>query len=89
MRDSPYVRRTGISLRLLGLDVVSREISVFGDYEEIRRVSPLVRVPTFVADDGTVLLDSTLIIEYGELIAGPARSLWPAAVAERSCGRCG
>ncbi|MDF1486254.1 glutathione S-transferase [Ramlibacter sp. H39-3-26] len=83
MLDSPYVRRAAISLHLLGVAFQSRPVSVFRAVDEFRRANPVVKAPTLVADDGTVLMDSTLIIEYAESLAGPARSLWPAAPSER------
>ncbi|MFL6697997.1 MAG: glutathione S-transferase N-terminal domain-containing protein, partial [Vitreoscilla sp.] len=44
--------------------------------------NPVVKAPTFVCDDGTVLMDSGLIIDYAETLAG--RSLWPADLASRT-----
>lgn len=78
MLDSPYVRRVAITAQMLGIDYVHRPLSVFRNYEEIRAVNPLVKVPTLVCDDGEVLVDSTLIIDYLESIATGARSLMPA-----------
>jgi len=83
MLDSPFVRRTAISLQLLGLSFQSRPISVFRQMDEFRRFSPVVKAPALVLDDGTALLDSNLILQHAEALAGPAHSLWPAAPAER------
>lgn len=83
MLDSPFVRRTAISLQLLGLAFESRPISVFRQVDEFRRFNPVVKAPTLVLDDGTALMDSSLILQHAEALAGPARSLWPAAPAER------
>jgi glutathione S-transferase len=77
MLDSPYVRRTAISLRLLGIPFERRSLSVFRDFDTLRAINPLVRVPTLVCDDGTQLVDSTLIIDYAETLAG--RRLMPSA----------
>jgi glutathione S-transferase len=79
MLDSPYVRRVAISLQLLGLPFEHRSVSVFRGFDEFRRLNPVVKAPTFVCDDGTVLMDSGLIIEHAEAIAAPGRSLMPAA----------
>lgn len=76
MLDSPYVRRTGISLRLLGVPFEHHAVSVFRTFEQFRQINPVVKAPTLVCDDGTVLMDSTLIIDYAETLAG--RSLMPA-----------
>lgn len=81
MLDSPYVRRTAISLRLLGVPFEHRSISVFSTFEQFRAINPVVKAPTLVCDDGTVLMDSTLIVDYAEALAG--RSLLPASIAAR------
>lgn len=76
MLDSPYVRRVAISFQLLGLEFEHQSLSVFRTYDAFRRISPVVKAPTLVCDDGTTLLDSTLILEYGAAIAR-GRSLLP------------
>lgn len=81
MLDSPYVRRTAISLKLLGLPFEHASVSVFRHFEQFRAINPVVKAPTLVCDDGTVLIDSTLIIDYAEALAG--RSLMPAPIAAR------
>ncbi|MEF7616055.1 glutathione S-transferase [Aquincola sp. MAHUQ-54] len=83
MLDSPYVRRTAISLRLLGLPFEHRSVSVFRQFPEFQAVNPVVKAPTLVCDDGEVLMDSTLIIDYAQALAGTRRSLMPAALPER------
>jgi glutathione S-transferase len=77
MLDSPYVRRVAVSLQLLGLRFEHRSLSVFRTFDEFRRVNPVVKAPTLVCEDGTVLMDSTLILQYAEALARP-RSLLPA-----------
>ncbi|MFH0131427.1 glutathione S-transferase [Variovorax sp. VaC1] len=81
MLDSPFVRRAAISLRLLGVPFVHRSISVFSTFEQFRQINPVVKAPTLVCDDGTVLMDSTLIIDHAEASCG--RSLMPRDAAER------
>ncbi|MGN6526254.1 MAG: glutathione S-transferase family protein [Burkholderiaceae bacterium] len=75
MLDSPYVRRVAIAARLLGLPFEHRPISVFRNFDEIRAVNPAVKVPTLVLDDGTVLMESGLILDHLEAVAG--RGFWP------------
>ncbi|MBJ2159276.1 glutathione S-transferase [Variovorax sp. IB41] len=84
MLDSPYVRRVAISLRLLGLPFAHRPVSVFSGFEAFRAINPVVKAPTLVCGDGTVLMDSTLIIDHAEALAG--RSLMPADAAGRLRG---
>lgn len=83
MLDSPYVRRVAISLQLLGLPFEHRSISVFSTFAQFQRINPVVKAPTLVCDDGEVLMDSTLILEYAEALAAPRKSLMPGGVAER------
>jgi glutathione S-transferase len=79
MLDSPYVRRVAISLQLLGLPFEHQSLSVFRGFDEFRRINPVVKAPTLLCDDGTVLMDSTLIIDYAQALARP-RSLVPGDV---------
>jgi len=87
MLDSPYVRRVAISLQLLGLPFEHRSVSVFRGFDEFSRINPVVKAPTLVCDDGGVLMDSTLIIDYAEALARDrepsSRSLMPRAIAAR------
>jgi glutathione S-transferase len=77
MLDSPYVRRTAISLRMMGFDFELSQLSVFRNYEEFQAISPVVKAPSLVTDGGVVLMDSTLILEHAERLA-PSKSLMPA-----------
>jgi glutathione S-transferase len=77
MLDSPYVRRVAISLKLMGIPFSHQSLSVFRNVEEFSQINPLVKAPTLVCDDGEVLMDSTLILEYLEEIAGSEKSLMP------------
>lgn len=84
MLDSPYVRRVAVSLHLLKIPFVHRSISVFGGFDEFGRLNPVVKAPTLLCDDGTALMDSSLILQFVEAEAG--RSLIPSGPAERQ--RC-
>jgi glutathione S-transferase len=75
MLDSPYVRRVAISLKILGLPFTHEAVSVFRHFDQFSAINPVVKAPTFVTDDGTVLMDSTLILLHIERVAG--RSLMP------------
>jgi glutathione S-transferase len=77
MLDSPYVRRVAISLELYGVDFVHAPLSVFSTYSEFARINPVVKAPTLVLDDGTVLMDSSLILDYLEALAPADRKLLP------------
>lgn len=83
MLDSPYVRRVAISLQLLGLRFEHQSISVFSTFAQFHQINPVVKAPSLVCDDGQVLMDSTLIIEYAEALATPRKSLMPTGISER------
>lgn len=80
--DSPFVRRVAVSARFLNIDYDHRELSIFRDYDAFREISPLVKVPTVICDDGEILVESTLIIDYLESLSG--KSLMPAGLKERA-----
>ena len=81
MLDSPYVRRVAISLQFLGLKFEHQSLSVFRTFTEFSQINPVVKAPTLVCDDGEVLMDSTLILEYAEALARP-NSLLPSGLKE-------
>jgi len=81
MLDSPYVRRVAISLQLLGLRFEHQSLSVFRTFSAFQQINPVVKAPTFLCDDGEVLMDSTLILEYAEALARP-RTLLPSGLRE-------
>jgi glutathione S-transferase len=83
MLDSPYVRRVAITLQVLGVQFEHRSLSVFSTYERFREINPVVKAPTLICDDGEVLMDSTLIIQYAEALAKGARSTMPTEPLER------
>ena len=62
--DSPFVRRVAVSMTLLGVPFERDRASVFGNFEDVSRVNSLGRVPALVLDDGTVLVDSTAILDW-------------------------
>jgi glutathione S-transferase len=77
MLDSPYVRRVAISMAVLDLPFEHRNLSVFRHYDEFATVNPVVKAPTFVADDGTVLIDSSLILDHLDHQVAPTSRLLP------------
>jgi len=75
MLDSPYVRRVAISLRLQSIPFEHRSVSVFGGFADFQRINPVVKAPTLVCDDGSVLMESSLILQWLE--SAGIRSLIP------------
>jgi glutathione S-transferase len=83
MPDSPYVRRVAVSLRLMGIAYEHQQVSVFRHFERFRGINPVVKAPSLVCDDGTVLMDSTLILDHCESLVEPGRRLTPQEVEPR------
>lgn len=77
MLDSPYVRRVAISLKMLNLPVTHEPLSVFSNFDAFAKINPIVKAPSLVTDEGVVLMDSGLILEYAERLAAPGLSLVP------------
>lgn len=78
MMDSPYVRRVAVSLALYGVEFESLPLSVFSGFDEFSRINPVVKAPTVVLDNGTQLMDSTLLLHYFETTNPAGRRLLPA-----------
>lgn len=76
MLDSPYVRRVAICLDVMGVEFEHEAVSVFSTFERFHSLNPVVKAPTLLCDDGTVLMDSTLILQFIEVTQSPARPLW-------------
>lgn len=76
---SPFVRRVGTSLNVLGLPFEHQALSVVDHKEAIRKVNPMTRVPALALDDGTVLIDSTAILDTLDQMVGPDKALMPAS----------
>ena len=83
---SPYVRKVMIALAELGLAERVRTVrTVAGGttpHLELMKVNPLGKIPTLELEDGSVLYDSTVILEYLDSLHGGAR-LFPVAFGER------
>src|SRR5260221_6613479 len=81
--DSPFVRRVTIALRLYGVPYEHWPWSTFGDAEKLAVYNPLRRVPTLILDDGEVLIESAIILDQLDEMAGPDCRLIHAAGADR------
>lgn len=62
--QSPFVRRTAVVLKTLGIDYELKSLSTAEDRAEIGKFNPVGRVPSLVLDDGETLIDSQAIIDY-------------------------
>src|SRR5271166_3573250 len=64
MLDSPYVRRVAVALMVARVPFDHKPISLFRHIEAFSKINPLLKAPTLIADDGTVLMDSSVILDY-------------------------
>jgi glutathione S-transferase len=76
--DSPFVRRVGVSLHVLGFPFERQLLSVFSNAEAMRAYNPLGRVPALVLGDGECLIDSAAILDHLDESVGRERALLPA-----------
>ena len=83
MLDSPYVRRVAIVMKLLGIEFEHQPVSVFRHFDAFREINPVVKAPTLIEDDGRVLMDSTLILDYLLSVRKPGSSLLPTDPVQR------
>lgn len=88
MYDSSYTRRVAIAMALYGLPFEHRAWSVGRDFDRIREYNPLGRAPTLVLDDGEVLTESAMMLDYLDDLVGPQRALLPpTGIARRDAQR--
>ncbi len=80
--DSPFVRRVAVTLHHYHMPFTRQPLSVFGDFKEMGKLNPLVRVPALILETGETLIDSNVIIDHLDQAVGP-RALTPAHGPER------
>jgi glutathione S-transferase len=80
---SGFTRRTGITMKLLGIPFEHLNLNAYTEKEAVRRYSPMGKVPALVLDNGEVLIDSAGIIEVLHEMAGPEKTLIPPSGASR------
>ena len=80
---SPYTRRVAITLNAYGIAYVQRDLSGFGNRNEVRVANPLGRIPALVLDDGETVIDSVAIIDHLDERHGRDRALTPPDGADR------
>lgn len=80
---SPYVRRTAVSLNAMEIPFMLDAVPVFDKPELVTPHNPLTRVPTLVLEGGEALIDSAIILDYLDELAGPEKRLVPERGAER------
>ncbi|WP_316015583.1 glutathione S-transferase family protein [Roseobacter sp. HKCCA0434] len=81
---SPFARRVAVWCTQQGREIERRQLLVAGpEWEEIKAVNPLGRVPALVLDDGEVLVETSAIIDWLEETAPEGKRLLPEGGAAR------
>jgi glutathione S-transferase len=72
---SPFVRKVRIAAGILGLDsrITLEPADTVNPTDTVRAQNPLGKIPALVLDDGTVLFDSRVILDYLDHVAGGGR----------------
>lgn len=82
---SPFVRKVMVAAHELGLadriTTVRTVVAMAKPALELLPENPLGKIPTLVLEDGTILYDSLVIMEYFDSLAGGGRLLPPAGPA--------
>lgn len=81
--DSPFVRRTAVTMNHYGIPFERKILSVFTDFDEMLRHNPLGKVPALQLDNGEQIFDSRMIIDHVERLVPEAHRLIPAEPAQR------
>jgi glutathione S-transferase len=86
-QTSPYVRKVRLAAHHLGLtdrlELVTAVVTPLAEDAAVASVAPLSKIPALVLDDGSVLFDSRVIVEYLDHLAGGGRLLPPPSDPER------
>lgn len=81
---SPFARRVAIWCALQGRELERRKLTVGGpDFEALKEINPVGRVPILIPEDGEPLIETAAIIDWLEDTAPEGKRLVPAAGAPR------
>ena len=84
---SPFVRRVAVTLNFYGMEWESLPLSVVTEWDKIREVNPLGRVPALILDGGEMLVDSSAILDHLDEVAGEAALMPRSGAARREAMR--
>ena len=72
---SPFVRKVRIAASLLGLEreITTEDADTTDPRDSVRQQNPLGKIPALLLEDGMVLFDSRVILEYLDHRAGGGR----------------
>ncbi|MEM7404220.1 MAG: glutathione S-transferase family protein [Pseudomonadota bacterium] len=75
---SPFVRRVATTLNIYGIEFENRPLQHTGDdAPALRAFNPVGRVPALVLDDGGVIVDSAVILDFLDREMGADKALTP------------
>jgi glutathione S-transferase len=80
---SPFVRKTRIAFLEKKIDVAFEVEDVWNPASTLPSLNPLCKVPTLVMDDGGVMYDSRVIVEYADTLS-PVGHLIPSTGKEKA-----
>ncbi len=72
---SPFGRKARIAIAVLGLEQKVKAEPTQEGNDPVRERNPLGKVPVMLLDDGDVLFDSPVILEYLDMMAGGGKIL--------------
>ena len=75
--DSPFVRRVAVALNFCDTTFERRVTSVFTEFDEILEINPLGKVPILQLENGEILFDSQIILDYLERNLPKEKRLMP------------
>ncbi len=67
-------------MNAMGLKYDHEPVSVFRHFDAFAAINPVVKAPTFVTDEGIMLIDSTLILAHLDRMVAPERQLSPTTI---------
>ena len=77
MLDSPYVRRVAVAMIAASVPFEHRPISLFRHIDAFTALSPLLKAPSLIAEDGAALVDSSVILDYLATLSPTLAALRP------------
>ncbi|MBA5690238.1 glutathione S-transferase family protein [Rugamonas apoptosis] len=84
---SPYVRKVRVVLAEKKLDYQFELENVWASETTIQKLNPLGKVPSLIMEDGTVMIDSRVMVEYLDTLT-PVCKLLPPNGRERADIKC-
>lgn len=81
--DSPFVRRSAVTMNHYGIPFERKILSVFTDFDEMLKENPLGKVPSLELDNGEHIFDSRMIIDYIERLVPEEERLIPSNSEQR------